>query len=374
MTVLAVACTLGGLVLLAGGGELLLRGAVVVALRSGLSPLLIGLTIVAFATSAPELLVTVAAGLNGTTDIGVGNVVGSNIANVLLILGAAALIRPIETPPGPVMRDTVAMITATAVFIIFAFAGTFSALHGLIMLLLLTLYIAHSYRQEKRASSSLGSGATGRGVGDGGGDGSGDGTGDPASEDTAGYDPALSPGSPAGPAVAEIAAAGGGAATGGSVARDESGRRAIIFLIIGLIALGIGSELLVMGASTIARAFGISEAVIGLTLVAFGTSLPELATAVIAALRGHSEFTLGNVLGSNIFNILLILGCLALIVPFQVSAELLNFDIWIMAAVGLLVIPVMVTGRRVSRVEGAIFIAVYVAYIVYQFDPSRAVG
>lgn len=366
MTVLAVACTLGGLVLLAGGGELLLRGAVVVALRSGLSPLLIGLTIVAFATSAPELLVTVAAGLNGTTDIGVGNVVGSNIANVLLILGAAALIRPIETPPGPVMRDTVAMIAATAVFIIFAFAGTFSAIHGLIMLLLLTLYIAHSYREEKRASSSLGSGAAG--------DGAGDGAGDHAGGDAAGHVAALSPGSAADPAVAVITTAEESAAADGSVARDESGRRAILFLIIGLIGLAIGSELLVMGASSIARAFGISEVVIGLTLVAFGTSLPELATAVIAALRGHSEFTLGNVLGSNIFNILLILGCLALIVPFQVSAELLNFDIWIMAAVGLLVIPVMVTGRRVSRVEGAIFIAVYAAYIVYQFDPSKAVG
>ena len=317
MTFTAFLMTASGLALLFVGGELLLRGAVAIALRSGLSPMLIGLTIVAFATSMPELLVTVTAGLEGVTDVGVGNVVGSNIANILLILGTAAIIRPLATQPGLVMRDALAMIAATAVFIAFAMLGEIGPLHGMAMLVLLVAYVWTGYRWEKRNGRTQA-------------------------------------------VEAEVLEEAGKA--------PSSMGKSLLLLTAGLAALCFGSNLLVDGAVSIARAAGVSEAVIGLTLVAFGTSLPELATAIVAGIRNHTDVTLGNVIGSNIFNILLIIGVLAIITPFKVPAEVMSFDIWVMAAVSIAIIPVMLTNRRIGRIEGIVFFALYIAFIVYQFE------
>jgi cation:H+ antiporter len=310
----------GGLAFLFVGGEILLRGAVGLSLRFGLSPLLIGLTVVAMATSMPELVVTLTAGVQGLPDIGVGNVVGSNIANILLILGLAALLCPIEREPRRILRDTFAMVAATAVFILLAFFENLSVLHGVVMLACLVGYLVVSYRAERRCGNDAAAGLE-------------------AIEETG--------------------------------ATPRSAGVAVLLVLGGVVVLAVGSELLVRGASTIARAAGVSETVIGLTLVAFGTSLPELATAIVAAARGHTEVALGNVLGSNIFNILLILGTLFVITPVTVAPEILHFDLWVLAGVTLLAVPVMLTGKRITRIEGAVFVALYAAFIWYQFDPHK---
>ena len=320
MTLVALAQTLGGFLFLFASGELLLRGAVGLARIFGLSPLLIGLTVVAAATSMPELMVTVTAGLGGLTDVGVGNVIGSNIANILLILGAAAVIRPIPTHPRVVRRDAGAVLIATALFIGFGVTGPLGWVHGAVMIALLGFYLWFSYRNEVAAVSR-------------------DQTpGAEADLSDLGWTPAGT-----GLALGTMAAGAGG--------------------------LVLGSDLLVEGAVTIARAAGISESVIGLTLIAFGTSLPELATAVIAARHGHTALALGNALGSNIFNILLVLGVLVLIAPVQLAAEVLRFDIWVMAGVTVALILVMLSGWRISRLEGGLFLALYAAYIGFQFTP-----
>ena len=246
MTVTAFLLAAGGLVLLFLGGEVLLRGAVGLALRSGVSPLLIGLTIVAFATSMPELMVTVTAGLEGATDVGIGNVVGSNIANILLILGTAAVISPIATEPRQIMRDAAMMIGATALFIVFALMGALTFVHGGIMLAALVIYLYVSYRME-----------TGK-------------DGDNEAQLEALEEAGKAPGSPL---------------------------ASVLLVLLGIGGLVAGSEMLVEGAVDIARALGISEAVIGLTLVAIGTSLPELATAIVAGLRGHTEVGAGQCAG-----------------------------------------------------------------------------
>lgn len=318
MTAAAFLMTGGGLALLFFGGEFLLRGAVAVALRSGLSPLLIGLTIVACATSMPELLVTVTAGLKGVTDVGIGNVIGSNIANVLLILGVAALLRPIDVAPKLVLRDTIVMLSATALFIVFALNGEIGLFHGGAMLAALLIYLWVTYRIEKTGSGK-------------------------ASEevlDDVGKAPCSTP-------------------------------VALTLMALGLAGLVGGSELLIMGAVDLARAAGVSETVIGITLVAIGTSLPELATAIVAGLRGHTDVALGNVVGSNSFNILLIVGTLAILTPFSVADEVISFDIWAMAAASFALLPIMFLTRRIGRMEGGVFLALYIAFIAYQLLSGR---
>jgi cation:H+ antiporter len=272
------------------------------------------------ATSMPELVVTVTAGLQGVPDIGVGNIVGSNIANILLILGLAALLCPIEREPRRILRDTAAMVAATAVFIAMACFERLSFLHGATMLALMAGYLVLSYIVERRGGNDAATGLE---------------------------------------AIEEAGAA------------PKTALVAVALVGLGVVTLAGGSELLVRGSTTIARAAGVSETVIGLTLVAFGTSLPELATAIVAALRGHTEVALGNVLGSNIFNILLILGTLFVITPVTVAPEILNFDIWVLAGTTLLAVPVMLTGKRISRLEGGVFVLLYVAFVWIQFDPHK---
>ncbi|TQV83573.1 calcium/sodium antiporter [Denitrobaculum tricleocarpae] len=313
-----------GLLLLAFGGEVLLRGAIGVASRLGLSPMLIGLTVVAFATSMPELVVTVTAGLEDVTDIGVGNVVGSNIANILLILGVAAVISPIVTKPQLVLRDCIAVLAATLLFVSFAYYGELSFLHGVAMIACLIGYVWYSYRNDAVRN------------GDDGED----------EDSLSALDDEV---------AEEIESA------------PKSLGIALALVIGGIIGLVLGSELLVRGAVQIARAAGVSETVIGLTLVAFGTSLPELATSITAAIRGHTEVALGNALGSNLFNLLLILGVLAMVTPFEVDAAVLSFDAWIMAAVSLMVVPIIMICGQIGRFSGIVFLLLYGAYITYQF-------
>ena len=312
----------GGLALLLFGGEVLLRGAVGLAAQLGLSKLLIGFTVVAAATSMPEMVVVVAAGLEGFPDVGVGNVVGSNIANVLLILGAGAVLWPIATRPSEVLRDGVAVVLASILFVVFALSGVIHWVHGIVMLALLVGYLAYSYQRERRLKRKR-----------------------------------------------EEAAKNG---DGDEEAEEEEGLPSRWWVALGLVVLGVallvvGSELLIDGAVDIALAIGVSEAVIGLTLVAVGTSLPELATAIVAGLRQHSEVALGNVLGSNLFNILSVLAVMGLVVPFSVSEEILRLDIWVMLGVSLLLLPVMLTGWRIGRWEGGFFLLLYLLYIGMQF-------
>ena len=320
MTLLSLAQTIGGFLLLFAAGELLLRGAVGLARISGLSPLLIGLTVVAAATSMPELVVTVTAGLDGLTDVGVGNVIGSNIANILLVLGAAAMIHPIPTHPRVVRRDAGAVLIATALFAGFGVTGPLGWVHGAVMFALLVGYLWFCYWNEAAAANR----------------------GQPAAAQNE---------------LTELGWAPAGVWL------------ALVTVAAGAGGLVLGSDLLVEGAITIARAAGISESVIGLTLIAVGTSLPELATAVTAARHRHSDLALGNALGSNIFNILLVLGALALIAPLQLAAEVLRFDLWVMVGVTVLLFPIMLSGWRISRVEGGLFLALYAVYIGVQFAP-----
>lgn len=309
---------IGGLLLLLFGGEILLRGAVSLARCLGLSSLLIGMTVVAAATSMPELVVAVASALEGAPDIGVGNVVGSNIANILLILGVAALLYPIETHAHTVMRDGLAMLGATGLFIIFAVTGTISRLDSILMLALLLAYLAYSYRRDR-----------------------------------------------------ELNCAGEAEPSTGTIKLNTSVPLSLALVVAGVGLLVVGSKLLVDGAVDLARAAGVSEAVIGLTLVAVGTSLPELATAVVASFRRHPEVALGNVLGSNLFNIMAIIPALALTTPTAVTPEILDFDIWFMAAVTVIAFLAMTTGWRIGRGEAAVFLVAYAGYIAMLFHNGQ---
>lgn len=305
-----------GLVLLSGGADYLIRGAVAIASSLNISPLVVGLTVVALGTSLPELVVCVRAAIEGSPGIAVGNVVGSNIANILLILGAGALIFPITANRNHFLRDASIMLGATVLFVVLSFSGAFTFVPGAAMLGLLFVFLLFSYVQGKK-----------HGIDDLGLIDLGD-------------------------AEPEIAV---------------STAKAALWILGGLVAVALGAELLVNGATTIARGLGVSEEVIGLTMVAIGTSLPELATVVAAARKRHTDLVVGNVMGSNIFNILGVMGTTAMVTDVPVTAQILNFDIWIMTAVALLLVPFMLTGNVLSRREGAACLVVYIAYIAIQY-------
>ena len=302
-----------GFALLLGGAEFLVRGAVQVAMKLGLSMLLIGMTVVAFGTSAPEFVVSLNAALDGSEAIALGNVVGSNIANILLILGATALLAPIVVDTRAVIRDGLMLTGASVLFTWLCLSGTVSQIAGGLMVLVLFGYFLRSYLSERRdgvASAHLHERE--------------------AEEFT---DTEMSTG------------------------------MAWLSLIGGLIALSFGADQLVTGASSIARSFGVSEEVIGLTLIAFGTSLPELAASVVAARRGHTDVSIGNVIGSNLFNTLGVAGGVALVVPLSVPDQLIRFDLWIMMAATLVILAYLAMGSRFGRREGLIFLGAYGLYI-----------
>jgi cation:H+ antiporter len=358
-----------GLLFLLGGGEVLVRGAASLATCLGLSPLLIGLTVVAATTSMPELVVTVTSGIEGVPDLGVGNVIGSNIANILLVLGTAAIICPIATRPEHVLRDGMVLLTATVLFTAFAFTSTVGRLEGFLMVVALVVYLVFSYYSDRRLNGKRSSDrdaqnheaqnheAQNRNAADR----SEAGSNNPSRGNAPGADPTPDAALQEGTCVAERPA-------------RFAGMMAVVFIITGVGALVGGSLLLIEGAVDIATRVGVSDAVIGLTLVAVGTSLPELATAIVAGLRHHSEIALGNVLGSNLFNLLLVLGVLGLIIPFQVAPEMLSFDIWVMVGAVVVLLPVMMTGWRIGRREGAVFLLAYGVYVAMKFEPALVGG
>jgi cation:H+ antiporter len=310
---------IAGLVLLVVGGELLVRGAVQAAERLGVSPLLIGLTLVGFGTSTPELVTSVQASLAGSPGIAIGNIVGSNIANILLILGVAAIIFPVAVATNALRRDGT-LVVATAVLL--AGASAIMVLDrwvGAIFVALLGAYIFYAWRQESVGAPDGHTCAYEKAH---------------AFEET--HEPVMT--GPAKPA-------------GGSILIP------LLTAIVGLAIVVVGGNFLVSAAISIARGFGISETVIGLTIVAVGTSMPELVTSVIAAIRKNSEVALGNILGSNIYNILGIGGVTALIAP------IVRFDNLVMIAVSVLLVIFATTGRVIGRVEGGILAVCYVGYV-----------
>ncbi len=311
---------LAGLVALVAGAELLVRGASKLALSFGISPLVVGLTIVAFGTSAPEVAVSVGAVLGGRTDIAIGNVVGSNIFNVLFILGLSAVITPLVVNIQLIRQEVPIMVGASLLLLALTLDGGLSMLESALLFGLLLAYTVFLVRQSRAETQ--------------------------AAQD-------------------EFAAEAKPAAPG---AWDSRLPVQLALIAAGLGLLVLGSQWLVDAAVVFAKALGVSDLVIGLTIVAAGTSMPEVATSITAAIKGERDIAVGNVVGSNTFNIL---GCLGLSGLFTgsgglvMSPALLNFDIWVMIAVALACLPVFLTGREIARWEGAVFLGYYAAYVAY---------
>lgn len=304
-----------GLVLLIASGEFLVRGAVGFARALGLSPLFIGLTLVGFGTSAPELVASLIAAFRGAPGIAVGNVVGSNIANVLLILGIAALVAPLPIQRQEFHRDAASLGLATALAAAVIATGSVSRLAGGILAALLIGYVCLAYLSERAVPDSEGR----------------------RHEDEAEL---LSP-------------------------PPHGALRPLLIALAALAGVVLGARLLVDASIVVAGRFGVPESVIGLTVVAIGTSLPELAVSVIAAFRGQGAVAVGNVVGSNLYNVLGILGVTALVHPLEVPPEIARFDIWIMLGATAALLAFMLPGKTLGRLTGGAFLAAYAGYILW---------
>lgn len=306
-----------GLVLLVGGGELLVRGASRLAAAVRISPLVIGLTVVAFGTSAPELAVAVQAALAGSADLAIGNVVGSNILNILLILGISALIVPLVVSSQLVRWDVPVMIAASLLVPVVGWDGNINRLEGAVLFGGVVAYTWWCIRQSRKESREV--------------------------QD-------------------EFAQEWPNASDQPRVRIAD-----LVILVVGMILLGGGSRLLIGGSVKIAESFGVSELVIGLTIIAAGTSLPEVVTSLVAAIRGERDIAVGNVVGSNIFNVLCVLGLASVIAPagVGVSSAALRFDIPVMITVAAACLPIFLTGHLISRWEGGLFFFYYLAYTSY---------
>ncbi len=298
-----------GIVLLVLAGDALVKGAVNLSLRLGIPPLVVGLTVVAFGTSAPELLVSIRAVLDQAPGLALGNVVGSNITNVLLVLGIPALIQTLHTSKLDTRQSYVTMIAGSVLFVCLAFFGTFGRISGLILLAGLTFMLWQSYRNAARHRAGR-------------------------EAEPEGADPRM------------------------------PGWKIAAYIAVGLVGLPYGAGLLVDAAVDIARVLGVSETVIGLTLVAVGTSLPELATTVMAAVRRSADVAVGNVIGSNMFNLLCIVGITSMVGPLPVPPEMLQFDLWVMLVTSLLLIPFIFFRHDIGRRTGIAFVSAYAAYVV----------
>ena len=300
-----------GLVTLLLAGDFLVRAAVNLALRLGISTLVVSLTVVAFGTSAPELLIVLSAMADDAPGLAMGNIVGSNTANILLVLGLPALVAGLYTTGFDTKKVFIFMILATVLFIILAFMGPFSWWHGGLMLAVLAAILLDQAWTARRVSRVA-----------------------LATEDLNGVDPSM------------------------------PGWKIILYLLFGLVGLPLGAKVLVVNAEIIAREFGVPETAIGLTLIAVGTSLPELATTTVAAIRRQADVALGNVIGSNMFNLLAIIGIAALVGPIPVADEFLRFDLWVMLAASFLLIPFVFFGRNITRIWGAALTLLYMAYLL----------
>jgi cation:H+ antiporter len=300
-----------GLVILLFAGDALVKGAVNLSLRLGVPALIVSLTIVAFGTSAPELLISIKAVLDDASGIAMGNVVGSNTANILLVLGVPALLAVMHTSECETRKTYNFMIAATLLFIALAFRGVFDWIAGLVLLGALAYVLGDAFRDARNHRAE-----------------------NKEEEEPEGADPNMP--------KWQIA----------------------VFLVLGLVGLPLGASLLVDNATIIARTYGVSDTVIGLTLVAIGTSLPELATTVMAALRRQADVALGNVIGSNMFNLLAIIGIASLVGPIEVDPAFLRFDLWVMLAASLLLIPFVYMRKDITRGWGIALSALYALYLV----------
>jgi cation:H+ antiporter len=282
-------------------GDFLVRGAIQLSNRLRVSALLISLTVVAFGTSAPELIVAIKATLSGSPGLALGNVVGSNIANILLVLGLPTLLVGLKNDIADTKRSFTIMILASILFIVFGISGSFSWVNGCVLLSVLTFFLIDTFRQNKESAFNIGNFETQQSV-------------------------------------------------------TDSWWKIIFFLFLGVIGLPLGADLLVTNASSLAKGYGISDAVVGLTLIAIGTSLPELATTFIAVVRKKAEVVLGNLIGSNIFNLLAIIGVTSLISPVPVDPSFIKFDFWIMFGASLLVTPFIFSSIQFNRLSVFLFV------------------
>lgn len=314
MPLLEIGMVLGGLVLLFVGAEGLVKGASAMALRLGITPIIVGLTVIAFGTSAPELLV----GLIGTDDVAVGNILGSNVANLALILGAAALVHPIEVKHRAVRHDLPIMIGVTVLFILLAINGSLSQLNGGILLGTLVAYLGYTYYEARRDALSV--------------------------EDVIGEE---------------------------LDDEEEAAKRSplanLAFILGGIIGLALGAKWMVDGSIAIAQMIGVSELVIGISVVALGTSLPELATSMSAARHGETDLTVGNVIGSNIFNLLLVLGVVSSVGAVTVDPQALAIDLWVVLGLSVLIWPLLRSDHCLDRKEGVFLLVVYAVYVITLF-------
>ncbi len=322
MSWLTLVMLIAGFALLIVGAELLVRGASHLAIAFGISPLVVGLTVVSIGTSSPEISVSLDSALRGQGDIAIGNVVGSNTFNVLFVLGVAALVTPLTVDDRLLRREVPIMIGTAIVMLLLMLDGTLGRIDGVLLtagLIAFLVYLVRGARKERVDAAA---------------------------------DPQTDPAHP-----------------------TPRKRLALDALLIGagLGLLVLGSRWLVDGAVELARAFGVSELIIGLTIIAAGTGLPEVATSVVAAFRGEREIAVGNVVGSNIFNILAVLGLVGLVTPggVPVSSAARHFDIPVMVATSLVALPVFFSGMRIARLEGGLFLGLYVAYVAYLVLDSR---
>ena len=305
-----------GLTVLVIGADVLVRGASRLAVSFGVSPLVVGLTVVAFGTSAPEMAVSVGSALNGNPDLAIGNVVGSNIANILLILGISALITPLLVDEQIIRQEIPIMIGASALLVVMALDGSIGRIEAAALFGLVVAYTVFLIVQSRRASKNV--------------------------QDEF---------------ETEIPTSNW----------DRHWAVQVALIVVGLVMLVQGAGWLVDAAVAFARAFGVSDLVIGLTVVAVGTSMPVIATSIVAAIRGQRDIAVGNVVGSNVFNILAVLGVTGLVSSggLPVSDAARNFDLWVMLAVAFACLPIMISGREIARWEGGVFIAYYAIYTAW---------
>jgi cation:H+ antiporter len=298
-----------GLATLIAGGEFLVRGAVGIAQKFKLSSLVIGMTVVSFGTSAPELIVSIKAALAGNAEIAMGNVIGSNIANIALVLGITVLIFPLPVDRNSKIIDWPMLFFASVLFYLFALDSEITRIEGAILFSLLIAFIVFLIWNSRKKSTKL----------------------DTREEFI--------------------------------IPTQKQFLRSLLFLSIGLIALYFGAEWLLDGAVTIAKDFGMEERIIGITIIAFGTSVPELVTSGVAAFRKETDISIGNLIGSNIFNIMAVIGITVIIKPIHVSENTLNIDMIWMLAIALGLLPILLIGKKINRFKGFLLLSTYVAYI-----------
>ena len=310
---LAVVLFFVGLILLYFGAEYMVSGSSRFALSLGIRPMIIGMTIVALATSMPEMMVSLTAVLKGTSDIAAGNIIGSNIANIGLILGAAALLAPMQVAKDTLKKDIPIMLAASVFLYLFALDGVLSFVDGLLLVSGLVAFLFYCIRGSRKKEEAA-----------------------PANEET--------------------------------VAQEKRHRSRDIFMIIGgIIGLGLGAELMVRSAITIARGYGLSDIVIGMTIVALGTSLPELAASMMGAWKGEMDLSVGNVIGSNIFNLLFVLGVCSMIRPISIEPSTLRFELPLMLLFSFFLLPLIGRRMKIGRTEGGLLLIGYLTFVGFYF-------